>query len=90
MRNTHVINALDQLIDISLLLSRVFVIHVIQIDMHHAHRLWFTDLSDLTGKALKGWVIRNQHARNIIEKRGIRQPFIKRKGHLIAMLFGQV
>jgi hypothetical protein len=45
---------------------------------------------DINATNRQGWVIRNQHARNIIEKRGIRQPFIKRKGHLIAMLFGQV
>ena len=90
MRNAHVINALDKLVDVSLLLGRIFVIHVIQIDMHHAHRLRFTYLRNLAGKALQRGVIRDQHAWNIVEKRGIRQPFVERECHLIAMIFSQV
>lgn len=89
MRNTHVIDTLDQLVDISTLLGRIFVIHIIQIDMHNAHRLRFTHLADLAGKALKGWVIRYQNTGDIIQKRGICQPFVERKRHLVTVLFGQ-
>ena len=53
MADFHVVDPLDQRIDVFGLLSRIGVINVIQIDMHHAHRIGLLNLRDAAGKGFK-------------------------------------
>ena len=87
MGDFHVEHALDQLVDIGLLLNGVFVIHVIQIHMHNAFRRDFLYLIQGSGEFANIRVAGDQHARNAGQIAGIRQAILKGKRQLVAMFF---
>ncbi len=90
VRDLHVVHALDQRIDVAPLLRRILVIDVVEVDMHYAHVLLLTHLSNLAGKGFQRWVVGDQDARNIFQVRRVSQTLVEGKGHPVAMLMDQL
>ena len=86
----HIENTLDEHVDIFTLLSRVFVVHIVEIDMHNPHGVRFPDLSYLAGEATQRRVVGNQHPGNVFQIGGIRQPLIQGESHLVALLMREL
>lgn len=50
MADFHVVDSLDQPVDILGLLGRIGIVNVVEVDVHDANGIVFLDLADRTGK----------------------------------------
>ena len=83
----HVVDTLDQLIDIFALLNRVFIVDIIEIDVHHPNRLTLLDLRHLAGEGLDRRIAGDKQTGNVIQIPHIAQTIAEGKRQLIAAAF---
>jgi hypothetical protein len=87
MADFHVVDPLDQPVDILGLLGRIGIVNVVEIDVHDAHGIVLLNLADRTGKRLERRIAGDQQTGNVA--RVLRpQPVLQGKGQLVTLLSG--
>ena len=84
----HVVDALDELVDVPGLLGRVPIVDVIKIDMHDPHRFALLNLRDRIGERFDRRVAGNQQAGNVVQFAHVAQTIAEGKRQLVTALFG--
>ena len=88
MADFHVVDPLDQPVDILGLLGWIGIVNVVEIDVHDAHGFALLNLADRTGKRLKRGIAGDQQPGDVAQLLHVPQPVLKGKGQLITLLSG--
>ena len=88
MADLHVVNPLDQPVDVLGLLGRIGIVNVIEIDVHDAHGIALLNLADRAGKRLERGIPGDQQAGDVAQILHVPQPVLKGKGQLVTLLSG--
>ena len=88
MADFHVVDPLDEFVDVFRLLGRIGIVDVIKINMHDAHRFKLLNAANRVGKGFYRRISGNQQARDVAEVAHVCQPVLQGKGQLIALFLG--
>ena len=88
MADFHVVDPLDQPVDILRLLGWIGIVNVVEIDVHDAHGFVLLNLADRTGKCLERGIAGDQQTGDVPQLLHVPQPVLKGKGQLITLLSG--
>lgn len=76
MADFHVVDPLDEFVDVFRLLGRIGIVDVIEINMHDAHRVKLLNAANRVGKSFYRRISGDQQARDVAEVAHVSQTVL--------------